>query len=475
MVAALSENVLDIPLSPEGAAWLAADPEAHHEELMAVALDFRVFLNYWKFVNQDTGKVQTLGDGLWAAQEEFVRRTKMHDWIFYLKARQLGETTIACAYDAWVLRFRGGAVNARVHLFSKRETEAISLLDRVKYGLNALPSWMHLPVERETRTELFLRAKDMDIRKMVAYPADNDTARGETCTHAHLDEWAFMGNPQKVWASVEPSAAGTVHFITTGQGPTNWTSTFWRKAIVGDVINRYGNPVYPCFIDALQRPDRNAAWLQAKKAGADSEDFRWEYPMKWQDALSGSGGYVFKGVEVDAASTDAYGLQPAQKGRRYIKAWDIGRHSDAAVGIVLDVTEDVHDVVHYVRLREQPYPFIQHHVEQVHAAYPGMTVIEDNAAGEAVRENLNIPERQVIGFKTTKPSKARIITQLKLRLQQQTLKWRATECPQLDVEMRGYQIPDDDVVQDSVMTLAIAEDHAHLAYSAGRVMGVQGA
>jgi hypothetical protein len=36
----------------------------------------------------------------------------------------------------------------------------------------------------------------------------------------------------------------------------------------------------------------------------------------------------------------------------------------------------------------------------MHHAYPGITVVEDNAAGEAVRENLNLPEHQVLGFTT---------------------------------------------------------------------------
>ena len=59
-----------------------------------------------------------------------------------------------------------------------------------------------------------------------------------TDTHAHLDEWAFMGDPRRVWQAVEPAAAGTVHMLTTGEGPQNWTATFWRACIAGDQRNR---------------------------------------------------------------------------------------------------------------------------------------------------------------------------------------------------------------------------------------------
>lgn len=435
-----------------------------YAELALCAASFRHFLNYWYFLDQDTGVVRCLGEELWSAQEEFIATVERENWVYSLKARQLGLTTIECAYDAWVLRFRGGAQNARVHVFSKRETEAQSLLARVVYGTKRLPWWMQLPVETDKLSLFSLRASPDDLRQAYAYPADNDTARGETCTHAHLDEWAFMGSPQRVWQSVEPSAAGTVHFITTGQGPANYTSVFWRRCMAHDVVDRQGRPVYPCFISALNRPDRNEAWLHGKKAGMDEMAFLQEYPMKWQDALSGGGDYVFRGRDLDRVAEDCRGLQPPRKGRRYVKGWDIGRHQDAAVAVVLDITDDVHDVVHYRRLRSCTYPEIQQEMETIHQMYPGLTIVEKNGPGEAVLENVKIPEHQREGFSTTGASKPRILANLKLATQNWLIKWDPSPdaCEQLDVEMRGYQIPDENVVQDSVMALAIAEAGAEM-------------
>jgi hypothetical protein len=201
----------------------------------------------------------------------------------------------------------------------------------------------------------------------------------------------------------------------------------------------------------------------------DEQAFRQEYPSTWQDALSGGGEFVFRARDLDAASRDTWGFGPARQGRKYVKAWDIGRHQDAAVGLVLDVSDDVHDVVHYRRLRGVSYPQIQREIGAMHKAYPGSTVIEDNAAGAAVRENLDLPQHQLVGFTTTASSKARIIEQLKIAVQNQHIKWDADTCPQLDSEMRGYQLPDDNVVQDSVIALAIALEHAPHAHRGGRV------
>jgi hypothetical protein len=461
---------LAIIISGPGNAHIASHPE-DRALLVGAATSFREFLNHWWFLDQDTGVIRCLGAELWPAQEEFVKEAESKSWVFYLKARQLGETTIACAFDAWVLRFRDGAVNQRVHVFSKREKEAQSLLSRVKFGLERLPEYMRLPTGLNNLNEYELVAGPNDRRLCVAYPADNDTARGETCGHAHLDEWAFMGSPRRVWQAIEPSAAGTVHFVTTGQGPANFTSAFWRKCLAGDAKARDGSAIAPCFIGALERPDRTQAWLKAKRAGMDEQAFLQEYPQKWEDALSGGGEYVFKSSDIDAAGVDYRGFGLAIPGRKYVKAWDIGRHQDAAVGIVLDVTDDVHDVVHYRRLRGVSYPDIQMQIEITHAAYPGLTVVEKNSAGEAVLENLNIPEHERVGFSTTGASKPRILAGLTVSLQNWLLKWNPNECEQLDVEVRGYQLPDDNVVQDSVITLAIAEEHAGLAHTRAGKLG----
>jgi hypothetical protein len=161
------------------------------------------------------------------------------------------------------------------------------------------------------------------------------------------------------------------------------------------------------------------------------------------------------------------------RGRKYVKAWDIGRHRDAAVGIVLDVTDERHDVVWYGRYREVRYPDLQAEIERVHRSYPGLTFVEKNGPGEAVLENLNIPEHEREGFATTGASKPRILSNLKIATENQLIAWDPVECHQLDTEMRGYQIPDDHVVQDSVITLAIAESCAGEAHiRTGRVIGV---
>jgi hypothetical protein len=160
---------------------------------------------------------------------------------------------------------------------------------------------------------------------------------------------------------------------------------------------------------------------------------------------------------------------------RYIIAADIGV-KDATVITVLDVTSQVHHVAHYVRRVGLSYPQIGVELTRVCTDYfPAQVVIESNAMGQAVIDHLEVKNR-VIPFATTATSKARAIEALASALQHLSIQYDGRALTQLDSELRGYQVPDENVVQDSVMSLAIAIDSAPEAYSAknrpGRVMSV---
>ena len=468
-------------LSTEGAEYCSQNNDAAY--LAAAMTDprtgFRVFLDYCYFRPEGGGGTKTLlGPSLWAAQEEFVRQTTLHDFIFFLKARKLGETTIEEAFDAWVARFRD--VNARVHMFSRRDDAATESLGRVKFMLTSLPWWLRLPVETDNDHEFVMVArtgeKDSDLRTIKAYPTSDRTADEASCTHAHVDELAKMAHPDQVWQTIEPQIVpgGSCHILTTGLGAGNWASEYYDMCRKGE-----GRHV-PVFIDSLQRPDRNQAWLDAKRKEFGNETrSKQEYPMIEDDALYGGGDLVFTHEEIQRAGVDSYSLGPPVRGRKYVKGVDVGRHQDACVILVLDITgrdprtgtphPDVKHVVYYKRLREATYPQIQHEIEWVDKAYRGPLGIEKNSAGEAVIENLNIPEERANAakFNTSHTSKPRIISQVKLELQNDCLKWPHAECPELTVEMSRYQIPDDNIIQDSVIALAIAVEYAGRDYGGG--------
>lgn len=447
-------------LSAEGTRYCAEHPEAAR---LAAAMahpvtGFRVFLDYWYF-RPEGGEKMLLGPSLWPAQEEFVRAVSRHKWIFFLKARKLGETTIEEAYDAWVIRF--GGPNARVHILSRNDNAAMEAKARVVFGLRNLPWWLRLPEITDNAHELVLDADangDGDRRTLKAYPTSDRTADEASCTHAHVDELAKMLHPEKVWQTTEPTIVpgGSCHIVTTGQGAGNWASDYYDKCRKGE-----GKHV-PVFIDALQRPDRDEAWLVAQRRllGNDA-GARQEYPMTEEDALSAGVDLIFDPAEIEMMCVDYLGFMPPIKGRRYAKGVDLGQ-KDAFVITVIDYTDPVLDVVYQKRLVGASYPQMQQEIEYVDKIYRGPLLVENNGVGAAVIENLNITEERAkeIRFNTTEVSKLRIVSQVKLHAQNQCLKFNPDECPEMLVELKTYRLPDKEITQDTVMSLAIAVEAA---------------
>jgi hypothetical protein len=456
---------------------------------------FRAWLRIWKFRAQETKDIRTLGEHLWEAQNIFVATITEHEHTYSLKARKLGLSTIAMAYAGFAARVRDE--QARVHLFSRAERAALDLLAAVRFGLDNIPAWLQLPLPKDKRLQtlknLSFDAGGGDLRSVVTYPTGDAVAVEATATHSHIDEWADMPRPDVIYSSLEPtfSAPGCTSLIlTTGCGPANPSAEYWRRCLDGQGLH------VPLFIPATARPGRDAAWMEKKRKEMLANQFRTEYALTWQDAVSGTQGFAFEGEDIDECSKyPRYGPNsrtgwplgkkqtefprrnhrtPAQE-VRYIIAADIGV-KDATVITVLDVTSQVQHVAHYVRRVGLSYPQIGAELTRVCADYyPAPVVVESNSMGQAVIDHLEVKNR-IIPFATTATSKARAIEALASALQHMSVQYDGKALPQLDGELRGYQIPDENVVQDSVMSLALAIDQAPEAYSAknrpGRVMSV---
>ena len=255
------------------------------------------------------------------------------------------------------------------------------------------------------------------------------------------------------------------------------------------------------FIDALQRPDRDDAWLAQKRKQMLQSQFSCEYPMTPEEALAGSSEFVFPKEHVDAAHTphiqhgryvcprhtlarrydDPYGKCPLCPSKSQFRTcnfaigWDIGgsgAKADASVGTVLDLTGPVVFILEQHRFVGIPYPALGARIEELHRDYPGaLTSIEMSGIGAAVRGNLNIPDSQLVEFWTTQRSKARIIGNVAIALQTQELKYDEKKNPQLRTELLGYMEDDEYCQTDTVMSLAVALDQAGTTPQPGTMLG----
>jgi hypothetical protein len=74
-------------------------------------------------------------------------------------------------------------------------------------GFDGLPTFLRLPLERETSTVLAYTAGFGDRRSLKAFPPTPNAAIEATSSHLVLDEWAHTFDPEAVWAAVEPTLA----------------------------------------------------------------------------------------------------------------------------------------------------------------------------------------------------------------------------------------------------------------------------
>lgn len=214
---------------------------------------------------------------------------------------------------------------------------------------------------------------------------------------------------------------------------------------------------YAYFADWRSRPGREDSFRTEKRQNFLTDDaWRREYPETIEDTLLAAEDMVFPTWAIEAAITEPGPAQPVntRQGKipphRYNKAWDIGRLHDAVVGTVLDITTTPYVLVNYYRTIKQPFPATQELIAGVHTDYKnGVTYIEDNNAGMAVRENLKVPAS---GFNTTQANKVAMLMALKVALEQGWLKIYRE--PQLIFELQSYMWDDEGLVQDSVISLA---------------------
>jgi len=222
------------------------------EELEKCATSFGYFLQYWRYEDRETGAIRSFRN-LWPGQQELVETMQHVRQIYLLKAGKLGFTELECAYDGWVLRFK--QQNARVHVFSMNEDEAILLAKIVRFGMEHMPDWMRLPVATGTaggdtqKQVMWVAGKD-DNRNLRAYPSSPNASIANSCTHAHVDEMARMPWPEQTYSAALSTvpAHGSMHIVTRGAGQGSYSDELWQKAQATE------STLKPIFIDYEGRP-----------------------------------------------------------------------------------------------------------------------------------------------------------------------------------------------------------------------------
>lgn len=351
-----------------------------------------------------------------------------------LKARQTGMSQV-CAFESLHnAAYKPGATELFV---SKNLKAATNLLRYVKASLPLVEPALRTKKDNETEI-VFANGS-----RIVSEAASPSAGRSYAATDVYLDEFAFLPFGLQIYQSVHPtvSRGGRLTVLSTPYGQNNPFYLLWAGQLGGE--GDWSRHV----IHWSDCPEFDQAWYERERPHYTASAWATEFECNFEE----SGQAVFRPRDVERCSEGWLGLQPPRRRRDYVTGWDIGRRHDATVGITLDITSDVHQVVAFDRFVGVPFPVIQHRIAERDRLYPGVSFVEQNSIGDPVIENTDVHTEP---FVTSAKSKANAIMALQLAHENGTFKH---SIEQLRAECLTYRWDDHDITQDSVMAAAIAE------------------
>ena len=350
-----------------------------------------------------------------------------------LKSRQVGVTLAIAIREAHAAIFQPGSLALIV---SKDQRAAADVLGRIYAIFDELDEPPEL-VRQNT-----LEAVLVNGARIVSQPATSKAGRGLTATSVVLDEAAFMEHDARIYRAVSPtlSRGGRIVVASTPNGTTNLFYRLWSD-LEGGAWSKHRIHWSSC-------PAFDEAWYKRTRENYQSMEQDWQ--SEYECDFVESGGAIFRAEDIDAMEDGWVGLQPPQEGHWYVSAWDIGRRADPTVGITVDCTKLPFQVVAYERLVRAPYAQSEACIDARAEEYGGETWVESNSVGDPVLEALSYRARP---FNTNTTSKQDALTKLVRHVERGQIKCGVREVLS---ELKSYQWEDKGLVQDSVISLAIA-------------------
>ena len=196
-------------------------------------------------------------------QISMLKQIIVNPFCVSLKPRQMGITTLLCAYILWLVLFNN---NKNVLVISIKMTVAKSLLRKIKGMYQRLPEFLKVEVVNGndsigTSTSIIL-ANGSEINVKAA---TTDAGRSDALSFLLLDEVAFQRNADDIWSSVQPtvSTGGGACLVSTAYGMGNLFHRIWSEAVEG--LNGF----FPIRLNWKMHPERDYLWYvtQSKLLG----------------------------------------------------------------------------------------------------------------------------------------------------------------------------------------------------------------
>lgn len=218
---------------------------------------------------------------LWREQGLALQTILKNLLVIILKARQLGLTWLVLCFALWLMLFHPAAT---VLLFSRRDDEAIHLLERMTGVYAKLPDFMKVRVIEQDSAHVWELSNGSVARAFPTSAGDSYTA-----TLAIVDEADLVLNLNRLMAAVKPTidAGGRMILLSRSDKskPASAFKAIYRAAKKG--LTHWVSVFLPWHV----RPSRDQEWYEAQTADilartGSLDDLHEQYPATDSEALS---------------------------------------------------------------------------------------------------------------------------------------------------------------------------------------------
>lgn len=242
------------------------------------------------------------------------------------------------------------------------------------------------------------------------WSAENyDSIRGQSYDTAILDEAAYYRSGEIWQAAIRPTLAdrkGKAYFLTTPNG-RNWVYELYLEGLRDKSEFQSWN--FPSYVS----PYFDIAEYEAAKVSMPERIFRQEYDAEFLINT----GEVFKNID-QICSLPNLNINP-QEGR-YIFGIDFGRSEDSTVVTIFD--KDKRQMVWLEVIQNMRYLEIMDKIVELYKIWnPINIVVESNAAGKVLVEQMEDLRLPIEPFVTTNRSKEMIIQSLALSFEKKKI------------------------------------------------------
>lgn len=192
---------------------------------------------------------------LYPYQEQALQNFVDNDRNIILKSRQLGISTLIAGYTLWLILFHE---DKNVLVVAIDQATSKNLVTKIRVMIEYLPSWLKPKTQEDNK--LSVRLTNGSQVKAVA--STGTSGRSEALSLLIIDEAAFVGNAEELWASSQQTlgTGGRAILLSTPNGTGNFFHKMWMKSEAGE--NRFKAAKLPWYV----HPERDQEWRDRQDA-----------------------------------------------------------------------------------------------------------------------------------------------------------------------------------------------------------------